>query len=171
MERPRDPDLALRLFGGKPEHTLALLRAAWPAAVGPRLARRSEVVALDHGVLRIKVPDMRWQRTLVRMRGFILARLRRVVGQAAPRTLGFVTGEIADAGEPAASPAPGAPALPPPALVAEAALAIPDPETRALFLAAAGRYLSRFGPPQAAPGEGPGDGSTGSAGSTGGSAG
>lgn len=164
MERPRHPDLAARLFGGKPEHTLALLRAAWPGAVGEKLARRSEVVALDHGVLRIKVPDLRWQRTLVRMRGFILARLRRVAGQAAPRGLGFVTGEIADPGEPLPKTVPSAEAAPAPALVAEAAQAIPDPEVRAHFLAAAGRYLARFGPPQA----GSGEGSTGSGGSTGG---
>ena len=159
MDRPRDPALAARLFGTKPEHTLALLRAAWPGAVGDELARRSEVVALDRGVLRIKVPDMRWQRTLVRMRGFILARLRRVAGQAAPRGLGFVTGELADPGEPAPATAPVLKAPPAPALVAEAAEAIPDPEIRARFLAAAGRYLARFRPAQAGPGDDAGEGS------------
>ncbi len=154
MDRPRDPDLAARLFGAKPEHTLALLRAAWPGAVGDELARRTEVMALDHGVLRIKVPDLRWQRTLVRMRGFILSRLRRVAGQAAPRNLGFVTGEIKDAPRaapwaeaiPAAAPAPKA--------VADAAQAIPDAELRALFLASAGQYLARFGTGQTGPGRG-----------------
>src|SRR5574341_1196686 len=45
MDRPRHPDLAARLFGTKPEHTLALLRAAWPSAVGDELARRTEVAA------------------------------------------------------------------------------------------------------------------------------
>ncbi len=156
MERPRNPDLAARLFGGKPEATLALLRAAWPGAVGEELARRTEVVALDGGVLRIKVPDMRWQRTLVRMRGFILSRLSRVAGQAAPRALGFVTGEVPDRG--ADAPAAAVPeVVPPPPLVAEAALSITDLELRSGFTAAAGRYLARFGPTQA----GSADGSTG----------
>jgi len=160
MDRPRDPDLAARLFGSKPEHTLALLRAAWPGAVGDELARRTEVVALDRGVLRIKVPDLRWQRSLLRMRGFILARLRRVAGQASPRALGFVTGAVSDPGPataPAALGAPPAPA-PAPASVAEAALAIPDPEIRAQFLAAAGRYLARFRAGQAGSGGSSGSG-------------
>jgi hypothetical protein len=146
MERPRDPDFAQRLFGGRPEHTLALLRAAWPTAVGAELAWRTEVVALDRGVLRIKVPDARWQRTLLRMRSDILSRLRSVAGGAAPRALGFVVGSVASGGEPA--PPPAATPLPeaPPALLAAAA-AIPDPDIRSGFLAAAGRYLARFRPP------------------------
>jgi hypothetical protein len=154
MDRPRDPDLAARLFGTKPEHTLALLRAAWPGAVGDEIARRTEVVAFDHGVLRIKVPDLRWQRTLVRMRGDILGRLRRVAGQASPRGLGFVTGEVKGLGDAAEAPPPAAPEPVAPAIVAEAAQAIPDPEIRARFLAAAGRYLARFGAGQAGPGGG-----------------
>ncbi|HKZ33577.1 MAG TPA: DciA family protein, partial [Vicinamibacteria bacterium] len=105
MDRPRNPDFAARVFGAKPEATLALLRAVWPGAVGEELARRTEVVAFDHGMLRIKVPDMRWQRQLVRMRGFILERLRRVAGRAAPRGLSFVTGEVEDRGA-AAPPTP-----------------------------------------------------------------
>jgi hypothetical protein len=165
MDRPRHPDLAARLFGAKPEHTLALLRAAWPGAVGEELARRTEVVAFDHGMLRIKVPDMRWQRQLVRMRGFILERLRRVAGRAAPRGLSFVTGEVQDRGGPAQASAASTEPAPAPVLVAEAAEAIPDPEIRSRFLAAAGRYLARFRPPQAGSGEGStggsGDGSTG----------
>jgi hypothetical protein len=143
MERSRDPDFAARLFGDRPEHTLALLRAAWPAAVGPDVARRTEVVALDRGILRIKVPDAGWQRTLLRMRGDILARLRGVAGGAAPRGLGFVSGPVAEA---PAEPLPGPPPPPPPAspAVAEAAAAIPDPEVRARFATVAARYLARF---------------------------
>jgi hypothetical protein len=161
MDRPRHPDFAARLFGAKPEHTLALLRAAWPGAVGEELARRTEVVAFDHGMLRIKVPDMRWQRTLVRMRGFILERLRRVAGRAAPRGLSFVTGELQDRGACVKATPPRASAAPAPALVAAAAEAIPDPEIRERFLAAAGRYLARFSPAQASSGKGSGDAWTG----------
>jgi hypothetical protein len=158
MDRPRNPDFAARVFGAKPEHTLALLRAAWPGAVGEELARRTEVVAFDHGMLRIKVPDMRWQRQLLRMRGFILERLRRVAGRAAPRGLSFVTGDVPDRGLAAPLTSASPEAAPAPALVASAAETISDPEIRGRFLAAAGRYLARFGAPQAAPSEGSGGG-------------
>lgn len=143
MERPRDPDLAARLFGSSPDHALTLMRSAWPAAVGPELARRTELVAFDAGVLRIRVPDTTWRRGLWRMRGDILARLRSVAGRAAPRSLAFVEGPVAAV---EASPAPvlPSPLAPPPASVVDAASSIADAELRARFLAAAGRYLGRF---------------------------
>ena len=145
MDSPRDPDFARRLFGDRPEHTLALLRAAWPTAVGPELARRTEVVAFERGLLRIKVSDMGWQKNLQRMRGDILRRLRRVAGGAAPHALGFVVGPVAEAKEPASPlPPPDGPAPPAPAAVEAAAGAIADPEIRARFVAAAGRYFARF---------------------------
>jgi hypothetical protein len=155
MERARDPGLAARLFGARPEHTLALLRTTWPDAVGPDLARRTELAALDGGLLRVKVPDVRWQRQLVRMRADILSRLRRIAGGAAPRALGFVVGPVQERPEPtpASAEEPAAPAPAPPA-VAEAAAAIPDPEVRARFLAAAASYLGRFSPAQASGGSG-----------------
>ncbi len=132
MDRTRDPDLAVRLFGSRPEHTLALLRAAWPAAVGPELARRTEVVALDRGILRIKVPDAGWQRSLLRMRGDILSRLRSVAGGAAPRGLGFVVGPVAEPPAPALAP-PVAPLPRAPRAVSEAAAVDPRPrDPRAL---------------------------------------
>jgi hypothetical protein len=142
MDRPGDPDLAARLFAG-PEHALTLMRAAWPAAVGPELARRTEVIGLEAGVLRVRVPDPTWQRNLGRMRGQILRRLREVAGRAAPRTLAFSEGAVAVAAvvrPPAVEPAPVS--VPP--SVAEAAAAIPDPGLREAFLAVAGRYLGRF---------------------------
>jgi hypothetical protein len=157
MDRTRDPDLAARLFGARPEHTLALLRTAWPVAVGPELARRTEVAALDRGVLRIKVPDLRWQRTLLRMRADILSRLRSVAGGAAPWGLGFVVGKVAVPPEPVPVP-PATPPAAAPSSVVEAAAAIPDPEVRTRFLAAAARYLARFGPDQASGGSGSGTG-------------
>jgi hypothetical protein len=148
MDPTRDPDLAARLFGARPEHRLALLRAAWPAAVGPELARRTEVVALDRGILRVKVPDARWQRSLLRMRGDILARLRSVAGGAAPWGLGFVAGRVPEPPAPVPPPPP-VPTPPAPESVLGAADAIPDPETRARFVASAARYLARFRPAQA----------------------
>jgi hypothetical protein len=145
MDTPRDPRFAARLFGAAPERRLALLRAAWPSAVGPELARRTELVALDREVLRVRVPDAPWQRILFRMRGQILGRLRSVAGDAAPRALGFVQGgTFASATPPALPPAPPVESEPP-ASVTSAAQAIPDAELRALFLRSAGRYFGRFG--------------------------
>jgi len=145
MDRPRDPDLAARLFGSSPERRLALVRCAWVAAVGPELARRTEVVALDRGLLRVRVPDSAWQRTLFRMRGDILARLRAIAGAASPHALGFVQGEVKEL--PAPPPSPPAPvALEPSAALVAAAAGIEDEALRAAFLAAAARYLGRFSP-------------------------
>ncbi len=164
MDTPRDPDFAARLFGTRPEHALALLRAAWPAAVGPELARRTEVVALDRGLLRIKVPDAGWQKNLQRIRADILSRLRRVAGGTAPYALGFVVGPVAPGPEPVPPAPPGPPPRVPPAL-AEAARSIPDAEIRARFEAAAARYLARFAGPQTE-NSGAGPGSTTVSGST-----
>jgi hypothetical protein len=145
MDRPRDPDLAARLFGGSPEHRLALVRCAWTAVVGPELGRRSEVISLDAGLLRVRVPDATWQRTLFRMRWDILARLRSIAGGAAPRSLGFVQGEV-KAEPPPAPAAPPARIVEPSAALVAAAAGIEDEELRAAFLAAAARYLGRFSP-------------------------
>jgi len=151
MQRPSAPDLATQLFGSSPARTLLLMRAAWPVAVGPELARRTEVVALDGHVLRVRVPDATWQRGLARMRGDIMHRLREIAGATAPRSLGFVLGPMSTAPADAAAQeaqqaATRAPALgrPAPAAVRTAADSIPDPQLREHFLAAAARYLERF---------------------------
>src|SRR6185436_59263 len=82
--------LAVRLFRpGSPE-AVALLREAWPLAVGPELARRTHVLGVDAFALRVAVPDARWRKVLHRMQGDILARLRAVAGGLVPRRLGFV---------------------------------------------------------------------------------
>jgi len=147
MDRARDPGLAARLFAGDPARALALMRAAWPAVVGPELARRTEVVAFDAGLLRVSVPDETWRRGLARMRRDLLGRLHGLAGAAAPRSLGFVV-------EPRPLPplAPSATAaavadapVEPPVALVEAAEAIPDAALRARFLEAAARYLARFG--------------------------
>lgn len=141
LQRPFDVSLARRLFGAVPARTLALVRAAWPRAVGPDLARRTEVVALEGTTLRIRVPDARWRKELHRMQPDILARLRETTGELAPRRLGFVEGPVAmDSAE---RPRTGAlePAPLPAAVVAGAAAL--DPDLRALFLEVAARYLDR----------------------------
>jgi hypothetical protein len=145
MERSSPAAAVSQLFAATPERRLALLRAVWPAVVGQDLARRSDVVALDHGVIRVRVPDAAWRRVLLKMRPEILARLARLAGAAAPRRMAFVEGGVAVAPVPERV-LPPAPPPAPPALVAAAAEAIPDPELRARFITTASRYLSRFAP-------------------------
>jgi hypothetical protein len=144
--KPGTPaDLAATLFGAEPARRLILLKAAWPAAVGHELARRSEAVALDGEVLRIRVPDGIWRRNLWAMRSDLLARLRQVAGRAAPRGLGFVEGPVTARPEPRALPPALCRAAPLPPGVAAAAATIVDDEIRRRFETAAGHYFGRFG--------------------------
>ena len=142
MKQPEMTDIARRLFGAVPKARLALLRAAWPAAVGPELARRTEVLVLEGDTLRVRVPDATWRRGLIRMRGDILARLRSTAGELAPRRLAFAEGPLSR--PPAPPPPPPEPEAPPPPSLALAAASVPDPELRRAFLATAARYLNRF---------------------------
>lgn len=123
----------------------ALLRAAWPLAVGPELSRRTEVLGVERGTLRIRVPDARWRLVLHGMQPEILQRLRQIAGSLAPWRIGFVEGGMKDAG-----PLPPAPSSGPlgdlPISVAAPAAAIADEEIRRRFLATATRSLSRKRP-------------------------
>ena len=152
------PRLRGELFGARGERTLALLQAAWPGAVGEELARRTELVALEAGTLRVRVPDAGWRKVLHRMRSDILARLFEVAGEFAPRRLGFMEAPLGAPGagakakeatarkpNPVATPE-AAPREAPPSLCS-AAEVIRDPELRARFLESAARYLARSGKP------------------------
>ena len=137
-------DTAGELFG--PERALPLLRAAWPLAVGPRLAERTDVLSLEGRTLIVRVPDARWRKILHRLRREILQRLAETAGPWAPRALGFAeaASPLAPPVEAAAPPeSAGSPVAIAPPEVAKSALAIADVEVRSLFLAAAGRYLAR----------------------------
>jgi hypothetical protein len=136
-------ELASRLFAPGSAAGAALVAAAWPRAVGATLGGRTEVVGLEAGTLRVRVPDARWRGVLHRMRHDILARLRETAGAAAPQRLGFVEGPVLPrdvrSGTGPSSPRPA------PAGVVAASASIPDPELRERFLQAAARYLDRFG--------------------------
>jgi hypothetical protein len=147
MRHTTPAHLAAELFGAAPARRLLLLKAAWPAAVGPDLARRSEVVALDGDLLRIRVPDAIWRKSLWRMRSDLLARLRRVAGAAAPHALGFAEGPVTPPPEKTTPPVPAVVECSLPADLAEAADSIPDPEVRERFRETAKGYLGRFSPP------------------------
>src|SRR5687768_9682494 len=113
--------------------------AAWPLAVGPELARRTEVLGIERGTLRIRVPDARWRTVLHGMHPDILRRLREIAGSLAPFRIGFVEGGMKD---PAPLPAPADPAAAAdlPAEVTGPAAGIADAEIRERFLATAARY-------------------------------
>lgn len=148
---------ASQLFGKSPGPTLALLRAAWPQAVGPELARRTEVLALEGDCLRLRVPDAGWRRNLLQMRNQILERLRGVAGELTPRRLSFTEGGIAPEREaPVTRPPLARPA--PPSLASEAQVIVDD-ELRVLFLEVAARYLARW-PENAEAGPRDGEGSS-----------
>jgi hypothetical protein len=170
MDRISGRSLAARLFGASPARTLALMQASWPLAVGPELARRTEVLGLEGGTLRVRVPDASWRKVLHRIQPQILGRLRELAGDLAPKRMGFVDGGMAnEANRPQSEAAlqssgasrggfqggsrppnePGGSAPPDlilqptgPNMEALAAL-IPDPEIRARFAATAARYLAR----------------------------
>jgi hypothetical protein len=143
LARPAAADLAVRLFGGSPERTLALLRAAWPLAVGPELARRTEVVAIEGTTLRIKVADATWRKALLKIRGPLHGRLRRVAGDLAPARLAFCEGPVFCPPQPAIVRPVDRPAEPPSAPLAAAAQGIDDAAVRAQFRETATRYLAR----------------------------
>jgi hypothetical protein len=142
MDRVSGRTLAARLFGASPARTLALLQAAWPLAVGPELARRTEVVGIENRTLRVRVPDVSWRKVLHRVQPQILSRLREIAGdELTPRRMGFLEGGLSAIDTPPPPPAPRPPAIP--AAIAQLAASIPDAEIRARFASAAARYLAR----------------------------
>lgn len=54
--------------------------AAWPPAVGKRLAQKTKAVSFDSGSITVEVEDEIWQRNLVPLRSQILANLRKLTG-------------------------------------------------------------------------------------------
>ena len=145
LTRAGASDTAARLFGGSPERVRTLLRAAWPLAVGPELSRRTEVLGVERGTLRIRVPDARWRTVLHGMQPEILQRLRQIAGSLAPWRIGFVEGGMKDAG-PLPPPEVSGAVVDLPVEVAGSAAGIADDEIRARFLETAARSLSRKRP-------------------------
>jgi predicted nucleic acid-binding Zn ribbon protein len=69
-----------------------LAAAAWPVAVGIRLARRTRVVTLDRGKLIVEAEDELWQRNLSSLSDQILNNLLKHLGDAAPNSIEFRVG-------------------------------------------------------------------------------
>ncbi len=70
----------------------ALVRAAWPQAVGKRIAAHTRPVALVSARLIVEVEDAIWQRQLETMCGQILPRLRDLAGKESVAALDFRVG-------------------------------------------------------------------------------
>ncbi|MCL6543907.1 MAG: DUF721 domain-containing protein [Bryobacteraceae bacterium] len=100
----------------------AVAKAAWPAAVGPRIAARTEAVALIAGKLVVEVEDAVWQRQLFTLKGQILKRLEDVAGAGAPKDVEFRV-------RPLRRPVQAAPSL----RSADEADSIADPQLRVLY--------------------------------------
>ena len=151
LEKPDPRGLVKRLFPAGSPQRLELLRAAWALAVGPDLARRTAVLALEGRTLRVRVPDAGWRKVLHRMRGDILAGLARIAGDAAPDRLGFQeevrSGRQGPPPERIAAEIPSSVPPPLPSEIAREAEAIADPALRRAFTEAAARYLARASRP------------------------
>jgi predicted nucleic acid-binding Zn ribbon protein len=69
-----------------------LARAAWPRAVGRRIAARTRPVAFADGCLTIEVEDSVWLQHLRTMRRHILSSLQSIVGKETVKALDFRPG-------------------------------------------------------------------------------
>ena len=69
-----------------------LVLAAWPAAVGRRLAARTRAIALRNGRLFVDVEDELWRRNLTALRLQILRNFSELLESAAPTEIEFRIG-------------------------------------------------------------------------------
>jgi predicted nucleic acid-binding Zn ribbon protein len=69
-----------------------LVRAAWPQAVGPRIAAHTRPVALQDSRLVVEVGDLLWQSQLTTMSGQILAKLKEMAGAESVTSIEFRLG-------------------------------------------------------------------------------
>jgi hypothetical protein len=69
-----------------------LVLAAWPAAVGKRLAGRTKAVSVARGRLVVEVEDELWRRNLSALRNQILRNFTDLLDAAAPTGIEFRIG-------------------------------------------------------------------------------
>jgi hypothetical protein len=136
----------LARFAPAADDVIALARA-WPAAVGPTVARNAWPSRLARdGTLHVNTVSSTWAFELGRLAPTILEQLRAEVGAATPPALKFAPGPVPEPdGEAAAkrSFAPPEPAAEDRAEAAALAAAIEDPELRELVSRAAAASLAR----------------------------
>jgi len=66
-----------------------MMRAAWPVAVGKRIAAHTRAAAVSGSRLIVDVEDAVWQKHLYTLRGQILVNLNNALGQIAVTDLDF----------------------------------------------------------------------------------
>jgi predicted nucleic acid-binding Zn ribbon protein len=79
-------------IGGESLPAEESVRAAWPLAVGARIAAHTRPVEFVEGRLVVEVQDAVWQSQLQTLSGQILGRLRDFAGAASVRSLEFRLG-------------------------------------------------------------------------------
>ena len=87
--RPAAQGLRAALDAAAPRTPLAALQAAWPEAVGERVAAAARPVAERGGEATIACSDPVWAEELTLMAEQLLDRLRERMGEAAPSGLRF----------------------------------------------------------------------------------
>ena len=87
MERAGRTLAKLKLSGNISGDALAL--AAWPAAVGARIASHASAVALVRGNLIVEVEDAIWQKQLFHLRHHILVKVHELLGDASVTDVEF----------------------------------------------------------------------------------
>lgn len=78
MERAGRSLAKLKLSGTISADELAI--AAWPAAVGKRIASHTRAVALVRGNLVVEVEDAVWQKQLFYLRSHMIRKIREILG-------------------------------------------------------------------------------------------
>ena len=135
---------ALRAAGVPDAGALAAVTAAWPAAVGPAIARAAwpQRLARD-GTLHVTTVSSTWAFELARMEAEVRAKLREAVGEETPPALRFAPGPVpspgADESPPRAAPEPSPEDD---ARAASLSAGIEDPELREAVRRAAAASLS-----------------------------
>jgi hypothetical protein len=130
-----------------PEAAIADVVAAWPAAVGPTIARSAwpARVARD-GTLHVATASSAWAYELSQLAPTVLETLRLSLGDRAPAALRFAVGPLPEPGAEAADGGARAPVEAGPEqreLAAALTADVADPELRALVARAAAASLSR----------------------------
>jgi len=95
-------------------HPPAIARAVWEAAVGPRIAARTQPVRLERGVLLVRVATAAWASELSMLAESIIAQLRAhgVVIDSVRFAVGKISPPVARPAKPAVVIAPPNAALP-----------------------------------------------------------
>jgi hypothetical protein len=125
---------------------LARITAAWPAAVGPAIARRAWPLRLARdGTLHVATASATWANELTLLGADVLASLREHVGEDAPAMLRCAAGPIPEPPQELDEPSPEAVDVPADvaSTASSVASAIDDPELRELVVRAARASLGR----------------------------